>query len=80
MAFRKLPHRYITFVLPLVISVFMSCIVSGVATFHSLGMSEGLFHSWMVAWGLSWVIAFPTLLTIMPIARRLVFMIVEPVA
>ncbi len=78
MAFRKLPHRTAAFLLPLVISVFMSCIVSGVATFHSLGMTEGLFHSWMSAWGLSWVIAFPTLLTIMPIARRLVFLIVEP--
>ncbi len=77
MAFRKLPARYAHFMLPLVISVFMSCIVSGVATLHSTGMSPDFVHTWMGAWGLSWVIAFPTLLTVLPVARRVVGLLVE---
>lgn len=78
MPMRKFPARYAPFLLPLVISIFMSCMVSGVATFHTLGFAPGVFHSWMAAWGLSWVIAFPTLMLVLPVARRIVLMITEP--
>ncbi len=80
MALRKLPARYAHIMLPLIISVFMSCIVSGVATLHSTGMTPDFVHTWMGAWALSWVIAFPTLLTVLPVARRVVGLMVEPVS
>ena len=77
MAFRKLPAKYVHFILPLMVSVFMSCLVSGIATWHSLGLVPHLVGSWMSAWGFSWVIAFPVLLIVMPVARRLAFLLVE---
>ena len=77
LTFRKLPARTITFVLPLVISIFMSCVVSGVATFHNIGFAPNFVSSWMGSWIFSWAIAFPTLLVVMPIARRFVFLFVE---
>lgn len=77
LTYRKLPARTVGFVLPFVISIIMSCIVSGVATLHNIGPVPGFFGSWMEAWGFSWAIAFPTLLVVMPLARRLVFLFVE---
>lgn len=76
--FRKLPARYFGLALPFVISIIMSCIVSGIATVHALGLdTPDLFERWMAAWGFSWVMAFPTLLVVMPAARRIVALFVE---
>ena len=74
---RKLPARTIGFALPFVISVIMSCIVSGVATAHNLGVGPGFPAAWVSAWGFSWIIAFPTLLVVLPVARRIVSCFVE---
>lgn len=78
MVFRKLPARYASILLPFVLSVFMSFIVSGVATLHGVGVTPDFLHIWMGAWGVSWVIAFPTLLTVLPVVRRIVGLMVEP--
>lgn len=77
MAFRKLSARYFTFALPLVISVLMSCLVSGVSTYHSIGPVPEFFPTWMASWGFSWAVAFPVLLFVLPTARRIVFLFVE---
>ena len=76
-SFRKLPSRYAGFVLPFIISILMSCIVSGVATFHSIGITPDFLSIWMSGWGFSWMIAFPALLVVLPIARRLAMMVVD---
>lgn len=64
--------KYAQIVFSLIVSGIMSLIVSGIATFRAQGVIDNFFTSWMAAWGLSWVIAFPTIVTISPIARRLV--------
>jgi len=74
---RKLPARFHGIVLPLVLSVLMSCIVSGVATLHATGLAGGFLGRWMGAWRASWLIAFPTLLAVLPVVRRIVGWIVE---
>ena len=75
--FRKLPARYAGIVLPLLLSVFMSFLISGITTVRTIGLSPDFFGVWMSNWGLSWVVAFPTVLVVMPIVRRLVAMIVD---
>jgi len=77
MTFRKLPARYFAFALPLIISILMSCLVSGVSTYHSIGGVPEFFSTWMASWGFSWVVAFPVLLVVLPTARRIVFLFVE---
>jgi len=77
MSFRKLPAKYASFVLPLVISILMSCLVSGVATFRSIGPEADFISIWMSAWGVSWLVAFPILLVVLPTARKIVFLFVE---
>lgn len=74
---RKLPGRYAGIVMPLLLSIFMSGIVSFVSTLHGMGMTYGLLHTWLGAWGWSWMIAFPTVLLVLPLVRRLTRLLVE---
>lgn len=73
----KLPKRYAAFVMPLFLSILMTCIVSAVSTVRSLGFTNDALHAWPGAWLLSWLIAFPCLLLVLPLVRRLVAMVVE---
>jgi len=73
----KIPLRYAGFVLPFLLSVFMTCIVSFVSTLNSIDFSQDFFYIWLGAWGLSWLIAFPTLLLVLPLVRRVTDAIVE---
>lgn len=75
---RKLPARYNAVVLPLILSVLMTFIVAGIATVTSLGLTAQTLPKWMEAWGLSWIVAFPTLLVVLPLVRRIVAALVEP--
>ncbi|HVY07671.1 MAG TPA: DUF2798 domain-containing protein [Burkholderiales bacterium] len=74
---RKLPARYAAFVLPLLLSIFMTLIVSLISTLHGVGLAPETLRIWMGAWGLSWIVAFPTLLLVLPLVRRLTFALVE---
>lgn len=74
---RKLPARYAGLVMPLLLSVFMTCIVSFISTVNSIGMAEHLFQIWLGAWALSWAVAFPTLLLMLPLAKRLTALLVD---
>ncbi|MGH6760832.1 MAG: DUF2798 domain-containing protein [Phyllobacterium sp.] len=74
---RKLPQSYARFVMPLVLSVFMSAIVSAVATVTSFGIGPDFVVNWPSAWGASWMVAFPSLLLILPFVRRIVGLIVS---
>jgi hypothetical protein len=75
---RRLPPRYAALVMPLVLSVLMSLIVSGVSTLKSLGIGAAFLSTWPIAWFLSWLVAFPTLLLVLPLVRRIVGLVVEP--
>ncbi|RZJ43203.1 MAG: DUF2798 domain-containing protein [Brevundimonas sp.] len=55
----------------LLLSILMTMVVSGVSTLRGVGLSEDVLPIWLSAWGLSWLVAFPTLLLILPLVRRL---------
>lgn len=73
----KLPARYGALVMPLFLSVVMTFVVSAISTLKSLGLNGGFLATWPIAWGLSWVVAFPTLLLVLPLVRWLVGLVVE---
>jgi hypothetical protein len=74
----RLPSRYGALVMPVVLSVLMSLVVSGVSTLKSLGIGPDFVSTWPMAWLLSWLVAFPTLLVVLPLVRRIVGLVVEP--
>lgn len=73
--------RFAPFLFGFVLSALMSLIVSGIATFRNAGLADEFLYLWISAWLPSWFIAFPTVLVVAPLARRLVGMLVKaPVA
>jgi hypothetical protein len=74
---RKLPARYAAILMPLVLSVLMTFVVSAISTLRSLGPTPAFVATWPAAWAISWLVAFPTLLVVLPLVRRIVAFAVE---
>lgn len=75
----KLPARYMTIIMPLILSFMMSGIVSFISTLKSMGLHQPhLVSSWLGAWLISWIVAFPTVLFVLPVARRFALLFVHP--
>ena len=74
---RKLPARSAAWVMPLLLSVLMTFIVSLISTLRVAGLTPDAARVWMTSWALSWVVAFPTLLLVLPVVRRATAAIVE---
>jgi hypothetical protein len=75
---KKLSAKYNLIAIPFVLSTLMSFIISGVSTLRALGLAEGFMGKWMGAWALSWAVAFPTVLLLFPVVRKIVGIFVEP--
>ena len=75
---RRLPARSAAILTPLVLSILMTFLVSGVSTLVAFGFSSDLHWHWLRAWGTSWLVAFPALLLALPLVRRIVAALVEP--
>ncbi|MEN8407294.1 DUF2798 domain-containing protein [Acinetobacter seifertii] len=75
---KKLPSRYTAIVLPFLLSIIMTFVVSMVSTLRSLGLEDFSINVWMSAWVISWLIAFPTLLLVLPVVRKITARLVEP--
>ena len=50
----------------------MTFVISGVSTLLALGLTGAALARWPVAWMTSWAIAFPTVLVVLPLVRRIV--------
>lgn len=70
LGFPKLPQRALIFLVP-------SGIVSFISTVKALGFSWLLVSPWLTSWGISWAIAFPTVLFVLPFARKLSLLLVR---
>ena len=49
----KLPARYAAIVMPLILSLLMTFVISGVSTLMSLGPTRTFVVTWPAAWALS---------------------------
>lgn len=74
---KKLPAKYNVVAIPLCLSLVMSGVVSMVAVLRSVGFADGLVGIWLHAWAFSWCVAFPTVLFVLPLVRRVVGVFVE---
>ena len=75
---RKIPLRYTWLVMPAILALLMTFVVSGISTLRAVGLVPDFTAKWMGAWLISYLVAFPTLLIVMPVVRRLVGLIMEP--
>ena len=67
-----MPARFAPILFGFVLSSLMSFVVSGISTLRNAGMVDGFFNLWIGAWLLSRLIAFPIVLVVAPVARRIV--------
>lgn len=62
--------RHAPIVMALLLSIAMTLVVSAVSTLRGVGLGSEFLPVWLSSWGLSWIVAFPTVLVILPLVRR----------
>lgn len=55
----------------------MSCLMSLVISIHNVGLVENIVVVWMKAWAFAFLVAFPTIVMISPVVRKLVNLVVD---
>jgi hypothetical protein len=74
---RKLPARYGALVMPLILTGMMTFVISGISTVNALGFTQLVLRDWPRAWMISWVVAYPTILVVLPVVRWLTARVVD---
>jgi hypothetical protein len=72
-----LPARFAPVLFGFILSGLMSAMVSGIATWRALGVDADFLSNWFGSWLTSWAVAFPAVLIVAPIARRIVARLVR---
>ena len=67
-----IPARFVPIAFGFVLSALMSLLVSGISTFRMAGLADHFIGLWAGAWLPSWLIAFPVVLVVAPVTRRIV--------
>lgn len=68
-----IPARFAPILFGLILSGLMSLMVSGIATARTSGMAGDFLYRWIVGgWLPSWAVAFPVVLVVAPLTRRMV--------
>lgn len=67
-----IPARFAPILFGFFLSMIMSLIISGVSTTTAAWGTDGFLLLWLRAWMTSWLVAFPSVLTVAPITRRIV--------
>ena len=73
-----IPARYASILFGFILSGMMSCLVSGLSTFRALGLTPDFGMLWLGNWAVSWATAFPIVLVVAPLTRRIVGMLTAP--
>ena len=69
--------KYEMIVFAFFMSLFMSCFMSGIITLINLGLVDGFFGFWMTAFWKAFLVAFPTIIVVVPQVRILVGRVVK---
>ena len=73
-----IPKRFENVVFGLLLSAMMSFLVTGISNVMNIGVSDPDFlFKWMRSWGTSWAFAFPVVLFVAPIVRKIVHGLVK---
>jgi hypothetical protein len=67
-----IPKKYGPQLFSLILSGLMSLLVSGISTFHAIGLVTNFANLWSSAWLTAWLFAFPAVLLVTPLARKTV--------
>jgi Protein of unknown function (DUF2798) len=74
----RVPKRFAPYLFPLLLSGFMTLLITGISMTRVLGIDVlvkdpgNFLRIWMKAYLSSWLVAYPILLLVIPVVRRLV--------
>jgi hypothetical protein len=74
----RIPARYGWLVMPAILALLMTCVVSGISTLRAIGFTPDFASKWLGAWLISYVVAYPTLILVQPVVRRIMAAIMTP--
>ena len=66
----KTHPKHLAWLMPLFLSGIMSGAISCFNMIINKGLVDGFFSLWLHAWSLSWLMAFPLILVVLPLVRR----------
>jgi hypothetical protein len=75
---RRVPKRFAPFLFPFLLSGFMTFLITGISMTRVLGINAlvndpgNFLQIWMKAYVLAWLVAYPILLLVIPVVRRVV--------
>lgn len=72
-----IPKRYEAYAFGFLLSGMMSAVVSLIATLRAVGLTPEVPHLWMTSWPIAWAVAFPAVLVVAPLVRRILGRIVK---
>jgi hypothetical protein len=68
---RSISRKYQPIVFAFFMALVMSCLMSFVVTTVNVGFVSNLLPIWLKAWGVAFSVAFPTIIVVAPIVRKL---------
>ncbi|MDX1757484.1 MAG: DUF2798 domain-containing protein [Marinobacter sp.] len=71
-----IPVKYASYVFSFFMSLSMSGIMSLVISGFNVGWGDHLVTIWLEAWVFAFVVAFPTIIVVTPLVRKLVTLVV----
>jgi len=63
--------------LPFLLSILMTGIISAISILSAVGIANFDVFKWLHTWLYSWVVAFPTVLVVLPIVKKYVEYLVK---
>ena len=66
------PKKFAPALFGFILSGLMSLLVSGIATYRAVGLAPDFVGMWTTGWVTSWLVAFPVVLVVAPLTRRMV--------
>ncbi|HEX4329812.1 MAG TPA: DUF2798 domain-containing protein [Burkholderiales bacterium] len=67
-----IPKKFAPVLFAVILSGNMSLLISGIATYSAAGLIHDFTGLWVRSWLMAWGLAFPVVLVVAPLARRLV--------
>ena len=69
--------KYAVFLFAFFMALFMSSIMSLVITVLNVGFTDNIIALWLQAWGYAFCVAFPAVLVVAPVVRKIVALLVN---
>jgi len=66
-----IPRKFQPIVFAFFMGLLMSCLMSFVVTTFNVGLVDNLIALWLKAWAVAFSVAFPTIIVVAPVVRKL---------